>query len=76
MVATSGFRVVVADGYDAAQARGEVAKAGQYGRANVENDNVSPATAADLAVAGGSKSMPAPSANWWRRIFQRCKRLR
>ena len=40
----------LADEYDAAQARGEVAKAGQYERANVENDNVSPATAADLGL--------------------------
>jgi len=36
--------------YDAAQARGEVAKAGQYERANVENDNVCPATAANLGL--------------------------
>jgi len=40
----------LADEYDAAQARGEVAKVGQYERANVENDNVSPATAADLGL--------------------------
>jgi hypothetical protein len=40
----------LADEYDAAQARGEVAKAGQYERANVENNNVSPATAADLGL--------------------------
>ena len=40
----------LADEYDAAQARGEVAKAGQYERANVDNDNVSPATAADLGL--------------------------
>ena len=40
----------LADEYDAAQARREVAKVGQYERANVENDNVSPATAADLGL--------------------------
>lgn len=40
----------LADEYDAAQARGEVAKAGQNERANVENDNVSPATAAALGL--------------------------
>jgi len=40
----------LADEYDAAQARGEVAKVGQYERANVENDNVSPATAANLGL--------------------------
>jgi hypothetical protein len=40
----------LADEYDAAQAQGEVAKAGQYERANVENDNVCPATAADLGL--------------------------
>ena len=31
----------LADEYDAAQARGGVARAGEYERANVENDNVS-----------------------------------
>lgn len=40
----------LADEYDAAQGRGEVAKAGQYHRANVENDDVSPATAAELGL--------------------------
>jgi hypothetical protein len=40
----------LADEYDAAQARGEVAKAGQYERANVGNGNVSPATASDLGL--------------------------
>lgn len=40
----------LADEYDAAQARGEAAKAGQYERANVENANVCPATAAELGL--------------------------
>ncbi len=41
----------LAEEYDAAQERGEVAKAGQYERANVVADNVSkPATAADLGL--------------------------
>ena len=40
----------LADEYDAAQKRGEVAGVGQYERANVGNANVSRATAADIGV--------------------------
>ena len=54
----------LADEYDAAQARGEVTSAGPYDRANVASDNVSPATAAGLAVAGGFRSNPAPNIGW------------
>lgn len=48
--ATVAPEMRLAEEYDAAQERGEVAKAGQYERANVAGDNVSPATAADLGL--------------------------
>ena len=41
----------LAEEYTAAQERGEAAKAGQYERANVPEQNVSPASAADLGIS-------------------------